>query len=60
MYVGNFNDSSSKYFYFEKVNGSHKSINLGNIFRNFLWEKKKVIDFFSSTLYNSHKVVSHS
>jgi len=40
MYAGNFNDSSSKYFYFEKVNGSHKSINLGNIFRNFLWEKK--------------------
>ena len=41
MCGGNFNDFGSKYFYFEKVNGSHKSISLGKIFRNFLWEKKK-------------------
>ena len=41
MYVGNFNDSGSKYFYFEKIDGNHKSSSLGNIFRIFLWEKKK-------------------
>lgn len=34
-----------------KVNGCPKSIDLGSIFRNILWEKKKVIDYFKSFLY---------
>ena len=37
------------------VNKYLKSISLKNIFRNFLWKKKKVIDFFLSIFYISHK-----
>ena len=35
-----------------------KGIGLGNIFSNFLWEKKKIIDFFNNFLYFPVKVVS--
>ena len=37
------------------VNKYLKSISLKNIFRNFLWKKKKVIDCFLSIFYISHK-----
>ena len=36
-----------------KVNECSKSIDLENIFGNFLWEKKKVINFFNNFLYIS-------
>ena len=39
----------------EKVNGCPKDIGLGNIFINFLWEKKIVTNFFYSFLYFSPK-----
>ena len=35
----------------EKVIGSPKDISLRGIFRNFLLEKKNVIDFFNNFLY---------
>ena len=34
-----------------KVDGYPKGISLGTIFGNFLWEKKKVINFFDDFLY---------
>ena len=34
-----------------KVNGCPKGIDLGNMFRNFLWEKKKATNLFDSFLY---------
>jgi len=34
-----------------KVNKYPKCISLGNIYRNFLREKKKVTNFFNSFLY---------
>ena len=37
-----------------KVNGCHKNISLRNIFRNFLWEIKKITNFFYN-FYISHK-----
>ena len=43
-------------YFFEiwKINKCPKSISLEIIFRNFLWEKKKVIDFFTN-FYIFHK-----
>ena len=35
----------------EKIHECPKDISLRSIFRSFLWEKKKVIDFFNNFLY---------
>ena len=37
----------------KEVNGCPKDIDLWNIFRNLLWWKKEVIDFFEKNLYFS-------
>ena len=37
-----------------KINGCLKSIDLGNIFDNLVWEKKKTIDFLMG-FYMFHK-----
>ena len=37
-----------------KVNGCPKGIGLGTIFRNILWEKKKVMTFLTA-FYISHE-----
>ena len=37
--------------YLEKVNECFNDIDLKNIFKIFLWEEKKVINFFSNFLY---------
>ena len=41
-----------------KVNKCSKGIGLGNVFRNFLWEKKKTTYFFDSFFIFSMKVAS--
>ena len=35
----------------EMLTDALKGIGLGSVFRNFLWEKKKVMDFFDNFLY---------
>ena len=35
----------------EMLTDALKGIGLGSVFRNFLWEKKKVTDFFDNFLY---------
>ena len=35
----------------EMLTDALKGIGLRNVFRNFLWEKKKVTDFFDNFLY---------
>jgi len=39
--------------YLEKVNDCFNNIGLKNIFKNFLLEEKKVINFFNNFLYFS-------
>ena len=42
------------FFKIGKINKCPKSVSLAIIFRNFLWKKKKVIDFFTN-FYIFHK-----
>ena len=35
----------------EMLTDALKGIGLGSVFRNFLWEKKKITDFFDNFLY---------